>query len=333
MDINAYIHIDAPVHLGLLPGVNSVSVFNAQLLSFLDVPETVFSTSKIIKEEDMHFNYEYDVFGKAQYLDNGACLYKWSDGNISYSDGLGDMISQLWNYYKTEIASLTSDGLPNPEDVQQALRKAMDIAETAKIPVSQDAYECTYLSAKNIREYAERFDKEVVEGSIKKMDAYSTRVDENSSCYIFTFPLVYNGLQMEDFFYITSANGQHVTMKKLEVIVVSDDLVYLSAPYTYEVTGVFQDVSMVLSLEEAIEALAAKFEQVLNTQHAVIYEITFAYGVQVVSAGTNGFRIIPCWIFKEIPKEAFDGSALLLESYKSNTYYHILNATNGEWVE
>lgn len=333
MDISEFVGIDAPVHMGLLEDRESLAVLDARLRSFLDVPATIFSDERVCKEEKTSAQYDYQVFGQNHYFEDGAYLFKWSDGGIGYSTARGDLVRQLLNYYRGDIKPLPL-GEPLNADAQRALQRALDAAGAAGIPVSRNVYTCTSLSVETLKEYAERFDSEVVEGSLKKMDAYSARVDDSYSSYAFTLPLVYEGLQLEDFFYVSRANGQHVTMATLKVIVASDGMIDLSAPFVYETTGIRQEASAVLSLQEAIDALEAKLSEVLMDKHMTVFEISFAYCVQAVSAGPEGYRLHPCWVFKVADQEALQLTGQALETYKaSNTAYYVLNAIDGKWLE
>lgn len=331
-DVDAHVSIDAPVHLGLLPEERSVTVRDARLLSFLDVQPSDLSGAQVVKEEDMHFCYAFDVYGKAQHFADGACLYKWSDGNIRYSGARGDALSQLWHYYRAEMTPLPPDE-PLHADAQLALQRALEAAEAVGVPVSRDGYACTFLSGEAVAAYAERFDREVTEGSLKRMDAMSAQADERSGCYAFSFPLLYGGLELEELFYISPENGEHVTAERLEAIVAPDGVLYLSASYAYEATAVRQEVSEVLSLEEAIDALAARLAKTPPDRPMAVYEIAFAYGLRATGAGPDGFTLVPCWFFRSIEKELFEGPALELERAKdSGTVLYLLSAVDGEWV-
>ena len=331
-DVDALVSIDAPVRLGLLPGERSVTVQDARLLSFVDVQPSELSGAQIVKEEDMHFCYAFDVYGKARHLEDGARLYTWSDGNILYSDARGDALSQLWHYYRAEMTPLPPDE-PLHADAQLALQRALEAAEGVGVPVSRDGYACTYLSAEAVAACAERFDREVTEGSLKRMDAVSAQADGRSGCYAFSFPLVYGGLELEDFFYISPENGEHVTAKRLEAIVAPDGVLYLSASFAYEATAVRREVSEVLSLEEAIDALAARLAKTPPDKPMAVYEIAFAYGLRAAGAGPDGFTLVPCWLFRGIEKDLLERPALELERAKdSGTVLYLLSAVDGAWV-
>lgn len=327
-DVSAHVRIDAPVRMGLLPGITAVSVRDARLLSFLDTPPSIFSAAPVVREEDMHFCYTYDVYGKAQHFEGGASLYRWSDGNISFWDAHGDAVGRVWHLYRAEIEMLSPEASAGAE---RALEKALQAAEAVGFPASRDAWACAFLSAETVAAYLERFSQDAPKSAFQQLDTLAERLGEG--CYVFTFPAVYEGLALEDFFYISPANGEHITARPLEVIVASDELLSFDAMNACEAAAVRRQAAEVLSLQEATGALAARLAQEPPSAPMVVYEISFAYGLEATDDGPDVFSLVPCWFFRGIDRDIFLGPAQAFESAKdANTTLFMLNAVSGEWV-
>lgn len=258
------------------------------------------------------------------YLSDDGCSLICGGASVTFSTPFSTKIFTSF-HERYSYGFLASDGLYNAdlflEKKDFSFLTAEDAADKVKTILTDwdiglyseiDTY---YIDYKNSNEQYTK-----LSDSLTNKNNYSWSEDDN--CYYFRLYQSVDNIPVANIVHGNIDDGSAISENNIQVVYSKDGIQYLNCEFLYSIDEKSKEKVELISLDEALETVKNKYNNIIIFSEIDITNIDFSYVSVRNSKNDNDFKLVPAWVF-ELHQN---------DEEQDNCEYIIVNAETGEEI-